>query len=145
MLIAIVHTCVIFKAIVHKRLNYLLDLLQRWQRIRSGPNGTRILLFFRGSGSIFIRRCGSRSEFGFVPPNNLGTKSALHSAKTFFSFDLHLNLGRKNAQTFCCDFFIFTFLVFTWILAEKTPLVLVKTFFTFRYSTNLGRKKRPSF
>ena len=124
--------------------DYLLDLLQRWQRIRSGPDRIQILLFFRGSGSSFIRRCESGSEFGFALPNNLETKSALHSAKTFLSFGLHLNFGRKNAPIFSEDFFIV--LVFTWSLAEKTPLCLVKTFFLrFGIHLNLGIKNAPVF
>ena len=102
------------RSIVYKRLNYLLDLFQRWQQIRIG---FRSCCFFSGirigSESSFIRRCGSGSEFGFALPNNLGTKSALHSAKTFLSFGLHLNFGRENAPIFSEDFFIFIFLVFT--------------------------------
>ena len=42
------------------------------------------LTVFSRNRSSFIRRCGSESEFGFAPSNNLGTTSALHSAKTFF-------------------------------------------------------------
>ena len=55
-------------------------------------------------------RTGSGSEFGFAPPNNLKTKSALHSAKTCFSFGLHLNFGRKNAPIFSEDLFCFSLL-----------------------------------
>ena len=91
--------------------------VRSFPEVATDPHRIQILLFFSGirigSESSFIRRCGSGSEFGFALPNNLGTKSALHSAKTFLSFALHLNFGRENAPIFSEDFFIFIFLVFT--------------------------------
>ena len=74
-----------------------------------------------GSESSFIRRCGSGPKFGFALPNILGTKSALHSAKTFLSFGLHLNFGRKM------------------------PQFSVKTFLFFWSSREVWQKKRPYF
>ena len=96
-----------------------------------------------GSESSFIKRCGSRSEFGFALPNNLGTKSALFRKdlsffwsppkfwqkkcpnfqwRLFYFFGPHLKFGRKNAPIFSED--------------------LV---FAFCYSPKFGYKKRPSF
>ena len=49
MLIAIVHNWVICQVYCSQTIK--VDLLQKWQRIRSGPVWFQILLFFSGSGS----------------------------------------------------------------------------------------------
>ena len=83
------------------------------------------------------------SEFGFAPPNNLGTRSALLSAENFFSFGLHLNFGRKNAPIFSGKFFNF-FGLYLNFGQKNAPIFSEDLFFTFWYSTEFGQKKRPN-
>ena len=76
----------------------------------SNPDLT-VFFFFQikiGFESSFIRRSGY--EFGFAPPNNLGTNSALHFAETFF-FWSPPEYWQKMPQFSVNTFFIF--LVFT--------------------------------
>ena len=81
---------------------------QSWQRIRSGLGYS---CFFFGSGYSFIRIYGSEFAFGSAPPNDLGKKSAIYTAKTllslpqFFFLGLHLNFGRKTPQFWLKSFF----------------------------------------
>ena len=117
MLIAIVHNWVICQVYCSQTIKLsvgsIAELATDPEQTGLDSDLTVFLQIRIRSESSFIRRCGSGSEFGFALPNNLGTKSALHSAKTFLSFGLHLNFGRKNAPIFSEDFFIFIFLVFT--------------------------------
>ena len=76
------------------------------KRTGSDPYLTVFLRIWVGSRSSFSRRTGSGSEFGFAPPNNLGTKSALHPRRLFY-FGLHQNFGRKNAPILSKDLLFF--------------------------------------
>ena len=112
MLIAIVHNWVICQVYCSQTIKLSVRSIAEvaTDPERNGSNSD-LPVFLRiriGSESSFIRRCGSGSEFGFAFPNNLGTKSALHSAKTFLSFGLHQNFGRKNAPIFSEDFFFWS-------------------------------------
>ena len=85
------------------------------ERTGSDLDLTAFLRIWIGSGSSFIKRCGSGSELGFAPQIIWGQNQHYILQRSFF------------------------LLVSTGILAEKTPL------FTFWYSPEFGQKKRPCF
>ena len=125
MLIAIVHNWVICQFYCSQTIKLsvrtIAEVATDTERTESDSDLTVFSRIRIGSESSFIRRCGSESEFGFALPNSLGTISALHSAKTFLFFGLHLNFGKKM------------------------PQFSVKTFIFFWASPKVWHKKRPYF
>ena len=94
-----------------------MDVLQRWQRIRSGADPD-IRFFLRIRIQFFSKkriRIGSGSEFVSAPGNNLETKSALHFAETL---GIHLKFGRKNAPILSEVLFFFVSLFLLWSSPE---------------------------
>ena len=112
--------------LVHKRLNYLLDLLQRWQRIRSG---SRSHCFFADPDPVLFEDADPDLNLACPPPPQIiwgkisstfrkdlfffwsrtefWQKKCSNFLLTFF-FGLYLNFGRKKALIFSNDLF-FTF------------------------------------
>ena len=89
-------------------------------------------------------RTGSGPEFGFAPQIIWEQNQHCFSQRPFFSGS-PLEFWQKKCPNFLLDFF-FIFLVFTWILVEKSaPIFSKKLFLLFGIRLNFGRKNAPVF